>query len=381
MNLRSLPDSELLSGVRRLRGEERKLDRKIIEYICEIENRRLYAEIGYPNIIEWLVKDLGYTESSAYRRMMAARAIRAVPEAVEKIEDGSLTLVTLAKVQSAIRSEERRTGEKVSLETRSTIIAQTENKTLRETERIAAEHFPEAMQADGSPSFSTQAAGMQSSSCRSYSNQIAFTDEQLALLERVRELKSHSNFGASLGEIVTALATEYLDRNDPLRREVKPRSVAKKPRLNEESQADISGGSSQSSTTTVSGHDLLLELEKDSVSGSNSKSDSTSELLPDSVFQSESSSDVGPRRKSIAPSTRGFVRRRSGDACEYQGPSGKRCGSRIQTQVDHVIPVALGGTNDVGNLRTLCRTHNLLMAEKTLGLKKMSQFRKPLLGR
>jgi hypothetical protein len=28
----------------------------------------------------------------------------------------------------------------------------------------------------------------------------------------VRELKSHSNFGASLAEIVAALAKEYLDR-------------------------------------------------------------------------------------------------------------------------------------------------------------------------
>jgi hypothetical protein len=45
-----------------------------------------------------------------------------------------------------IRSEEKRTGQRISLETRSTIIAQTENKTLRETVRITAEHFPEAMQ-------------------------------------------------------------------------------------------------------------------------------------------------------------------------------------------------------------------------------------------
>ena len=87
-------------------------------------------------------------------------------------------------------------GERVSLEIRSTMIAQTENKTLRETERIAAEHFPEAMQAAGSQSFSSQNFSKQN-----YSNQIVFTDEQIKLLERVRELKSHANFGASLAEI------------------------------------------------------------------------------------------------------------------------------------------------------------------------------------
>jgi hypothetical protein len=156
MNLKSLSNHELLNGVRSLRGDERKLDRQIVEYISEIESRRLYAELGYANVIDWLVKDLGYSESSAYRRLIAARAIRAVPEVAEKTEDGRLNLVTLAKIQSAIRSEEKRAGERISLETRSTIIAQTENKTLRETVRIAAEHFPEAMHASRSQIFSTQ---------------------------------------------------------------------------------------------------------------------------------------------------------------------------------------------------------------------------------
>jgi hypothetical protein len=367
MNLKSLSDSELLNGVRSLRANERKLDRQIVEYICEIETRRLYAEIGYPNIIDWLVKDLGYSESSAYRRVMAARAIRAVPEAAVKIEEGSLTLVTLAKVQSVIRIEEKRTGERVSLETRSTIIAQTENKTLRETVRIAAEHFPEAMQTSGSQIYSTQ---------------ISLTDEQLALLERVRELKSHSSFGASLGEIVAALANEYLDRNDPLRREVKPRSVLKKSlvkspdiSLLKEPLAEISGGAPQSGTTVAIRSRSGSLLVKGSESGTGSELRPEPEIAPDPGPGSRSRS--GARRTSIAPSTRNFVRRRAGDACEYQGPEGQRCGSRFQTQMDHVIPLALGGTNDVTNLRLLCRTHNLLMAEKTIGLNKMSQFRKP----
>ncbi len=76
---------------------------------------------------------------------MAARAIHAAPGAAEKIEDGRLNLVTLAKVQSAIRSKEKRTGERISHEIRSTMIAQTENKTLRETVRMVAEHFPESV--------------------------------------------------------------------------------------------------------------------------------------------------------------------------------------------------------------------------------------------
>ncbi|MBN8539101.1 MAG: hypothetical protein J0L82_01850 [Deltaproteobacteria bacterium] len=225
------------------------------------------------------MKDLGYSESSAYRRMMAARAIRAVPEAAEKIEDGRLNLVTLAKVQSVIRSEEKRTGERVSLETRSTMIAQAENKTLRETVRLVAENFPESVQLSGSQIASTQ---------------IIMTEEQLALLERVRELKSHSNFGASLGEIVAALAREYLDRNDPLRREVKPRSMEKESR-------DTPNGKTSVGVAAHSKIEPLGELSKGSP-------------------QSNTTVVFGARRASIAPSTRNFVRRRAGDACEYLGP-------------------------------------------------------------
>ena len=113
--------------------------------------------------------------------------------------------------------------------------------------RIATEQFPEAVKI----------------SCAQITpKQIVITEEQLALLERVRELKSHSNFGASLGEIVAALAKEYLDRNDPLRREVKPRSMPKKsPNGNtsgvvaaqavKEPLAEHAGGSLQGDTTVV----------------------------------------------------------------------------------------------------------------------------------
>ncbi len=121
--------------MRTVRGDERKLDRQIVEYVGEIESRRLYAEIGYPSVIEWR---------------------------------------QLAKFQSAIRSEEKRSGERVSIAIRTETIAETENKTMRETERIVAKHFPEAVKVGGV--------------------QITLTDEQLLELERVRELKSHSNW-------------------------------------------------------------------------------------------------------------------------------------------------------------------------------------------
>jgi hypothetical protein len=46
---------------------------------------------------------------------------------------------------------------------------------------------------------------------------------------------------------------------------------------------------------------------------------------------------------------------------------GKRCGSTWRLELDHVIPVALGGETSVENLRVLCRAHNQYKAERVLG--------------
>ncbi len=44
----------------------------------------------------------------------------------------------------------------------------------------------------------------------------------------------------------------------------------------------------------------------------------------------------------------------------------KRCSSRYRLQIDHKMPLALGGSNDPANLRILCFHHNQLQARALL---------------
>ena len=53
--------------------------------------------------------------------------------------------------------------------------------------------------------------------------------------------------------------------------------------------------------------------------------------------------------------------------CTFRGPTGQRCGSRHDLQVDHIEPFALGGKHEVENLRVLCAKHNRLRAKQTFG--------------
>ena len=61
--------------------------------------------------------------------------------------------------------------------------------------------------------------------------------------------------------------------------------------------------------------------------------------------------------------------RRDGSRCTEPG-----CGSTYQIQVDHITPPNFGGTNDPGNLRCLCRTHNMMQAKRWYGDAKMEQY-------
>jgi len=68
--------------------------------------------------------------------------------------------------------------------------------------------------------------------------------------------------------------------------------------------------------------------------------------------------------------------RKSGGQCEYrESKTSTRCESRHFLEIDHIQPRALGGTNVPDNLRVLCRTHNLLVAENIFGREKIEAFR------
>jgi 5-methylcytosine-specific restriction endonuclease McrA len=53
--------------------------------------------------------------------------------------------------------------------------------------------------------------------------------------------------------------------------------------------------------------------------------------------------------------------------CTFAGSNGKRCGSRVFLQFDHVEPVARGGRPTVDGVRLRCRAHNQYEAERVFG--------------
>jgi hypothetical protein len=66
---------------------------------------------------------------------------------------------------------------------------------------------------------------------------------------------------------------------------------------------------------------------------------------------------------------------RDGGKCVWPLASGGVCGSTRQLELDHIVPVARGGSSTVDNLRVTCRCHNALAARQVFGEGWMDRFR------
>jgi hypothetical protein len=321
----------LITAVRLLVKEERRITREILDHINEVARRRLFADLGYSSIFDWLVKDLGYSESAAYRRMQAARLLQAVSEVASKLESGELGLTVLSKVQTLIRADEKRTGERISTKEKSEILAKVESCSGREAEHRLAAHFPDLAMAGLKEKVRTISENQ-------VSVQVTFTREQFQKLKRIEEVLSHTHIAASNAALLDAAMDVFLEKKDPLKKKDALKKIVPPPPVPRDTVAEVTH-----------------------------------------LNRSNRNAPLKRNTTAVKPSARNVEFRKSGGMCEYRDPkTGRRCESRHFLEIDHIQPRALGGTNSPDNLRTLCRTHNLLMAEQIFGRKKIESFRRQL---
>lgn len=128
MNLQHLTNKTLLADTKDLVGRETKLTTQILWHIKEIDKRRLYSDLRYASLWEYVTKELGYSEGSAHRRISAARALVEMPELEQKLNSGELNLTNLAMVLSSCQSE--------TVEVKREILTQIENKTTTQVKQV-----------------------------------------------------------------------------------------------------------------------------------------------------------------------------------------------------------------------------------------------------
>ena len=308
--LSNMKTSEFISALQITVRRERHAIVRTCHFINELERRRCFEELGVRNAFTYLTKKEGYSEGSANSRIQAARYLRVIPEAAEKMTKGELSMEAIATVQRTVREAEKQTGKKVSVETKAILLRKAEAKSNIENEQAMAAIFPQA---------APDREIIQIKNETEVRAHITFTQDQIKKLERIKELLSHKIADADLATVIGEIADDFLSRKDPLKKKVNARAV--KARVSAESKPAIAG-----------------------------------------------------KRVALAPSLENLIRRRDKDECQFPLLDGSKCKSRYKVQIDHILAVASGGSNEPDNLRCLCRHHNFQHAEKTFGKKHMSQF-------
>ena len=104
----ALSDPALLRATSTLVRHERHLQGAVIDHLGEIEARRLYLRRGCSSLFDYAVRELGYSDAAAGRRIGAVRLCADQPDARERLRDGSLTLSAAAELQWAFDRQRRR---------------------------------------------------------------------------------------------------------------------------------------------------------------------------------------------------------------------------------------------------------------------------------
>ncbi len=212
MKLNHLDDQSLLVETRVWAQRERTALAHLLYHLREVERRRLYSALKYQSLLEYVMKDLIYSEPDAIRRISAMRLLRDVPQIEEKVASGELSLTNMVLAQTMF-SKERKAGREFSAEQKAEVLERLENRTTREAQAIVCEISPEMKKKDNLDFDS-------------------IADEALrAKLLRLKGLLAHSDPYISLPDLLHKICDEAIERRLP--------SAPKVKRANPSGQAEI----------------------------------------------------------------------------------------------------------------------------------------------
>ena len=191
MEFSDLSDTELLSQLVTLTGQQRVILAHLLATLGEVEERRLHLEAACSSLFDYCVQRLGMSEGEAFRRITAARLARRFPAILECIERGELHLSAVVLLRDHLTVENHRE-----------LLRAASGKTRRKVQEMLAARFPRP---DASPrirALPTRAAGIEPLSADRYRVQFTASAELRRKLERAADLMRHRNPTGELAAIV-----------------------------------------------------------------------------------------------------------------------------------------------------------------------------------
>jgi HNH endonuclease len=221
-----LKDSDLVARTKSTAFSEREALTELLHLLKEVGRRRLHLEYGYGSLLEFAVKELGYDEASANRRIKAMQLISDIPEVEDKIKTGEMGLSVAATVQSFLRNEAKVNLKPVSLERKQEVLAKVQGKSLRDVQSELATLNPQIIPQDKERVLTEDKIEVKA----------VISKDLKVKLDRLKNLLSHKNPNMNFNELlneVADIALERLDRTKQYSAPAVPQS--KEPRKRETS--------------------------------------------------------------------------------------------------------------------------------------------------
>ncbi len=311
---------------RRLADLVRSERHLVVQFVVELAafaKRELYRELGYTSLFYYCVRQLGLSKSSAFRRSEVARLIARFPVIADRLAPGRLSIRALVELREVLTEENH-----------AEVLARAEGKSQEEAQLLAVEYKPKPVPRDV-----------------------------------VRALPMPP------APLVVVAAVPAGTKTPPPPPEVVKPLTPELRRLN----------------VTVSA-DFMAELEQVRAALSHKCPDGDFEQVVREAFKLVLERDRKrkaltdrPRAQSDTPgendryvpaAVKRAVWERDQGRCTWPMGDGEVCGSTHRLEFDHDLEVALGGKPTIGNVRLLCKSHNLMKAEQHLGRNFMAKFRK-----
>jgi hypothetical protein len=351
INLNSMTLSFLDSHIKKLVCTERQVTDQILKAIIELDARRGYAELGFSSLFTYLTLGVGYSESSAQRRIAAARLMAKVSEPIkdtlrDKLKVGAINLSQLSKIGSLVRvieqnkaSEEINTSGQFSLSANllvENLLPQIENKGLAKTESVIADFAK-----DLCPELSfekPEKAKIRNEAGGKVTITLSLSKEQNEKLQKVLAKKSHAIPDGN----INILFEKLLDK-------------------------ELKGFNAQVESALF--NTTVENVAKEEVKGLAKKVEKrivTEDVVTKAtIANTQNPSKRSKSRKYISIKIKRRVLAKAENHCQYISPiTGERCQETKYLTLDHIRPLALGGTDDEQNIQCLCFCHNQVEARR-----------------
>jgi 5-methylcytosine-specific restriction endonuclease McrA len=361
----TLASADLARRLAELVGDERHIQVEFLLHLDEFDRRRAWAEIGFPSLWEYALRSLHLREGAAWRRITAMRLVRRFPSLADALRKGRLCLSTVG-VLGPVLTEENVTE----------LVAAAAFKTKAEVERLVAGLAPRAAPRDGVrrlPSSALQAPG-----------ELPLATAIGPHVNAVEAVAQEESRPAAATDRVATARTPPRPALHPVSGDAYSLRVtldtALKAQLDELTALlghKVPSGDVASVLRVALGCAIERFGKRKGTKGVRKAAPAVAQKEGSPAHREGSDKARPPARGAIPAALRREVWSRDGGQCTFRGRDGQRCSATSRLEFDHIVPVALGGTSTIDNVRLACKAHNLLFAERVFGVEHMARFRTP----